>query len=74
MPKITIEKQIKITENVSEIRTSTYSIPQNIVVDGKTLYYDNYHKAYVGRDNSSISAEDYLKCEISKSKKNNPEK
>lgn len=72
MPRITIEKKIKITNKVFEIKTATYELPDSILYKNKVLDYDNYHRRYIDRkSNTYISAEDYLKIALNNKKKNN---
>ena len=64
MPRISIEKKIAITKNISEIKTITYDLPEKILYNDKVLSYDSYHKEYTDHNKESISALDYLKMEL----------
>lgn len=64
MPRISVEKKIPINNNIFEIKTMTYELPENIIYKGKYLSYDNYHKEYTDRKDFSISALDYLKIAL----------
>ena len=61
MPKITIEKLVRIAEDIYEVKEKTYVIPDKVIINDTILYYDNYHKAYISRsDDIWITASDYL--------------
>ena len=65
MPRITIEKKIKVTRSICEVKTITYDLPEQILYQGRILAYDSYHKEYTDRQNLFISAQDYLNMELS---------
>ena len=67
MPRISVEKKIPIKNNIFEIKTMTYELPENIVYKGKYMSYDNYHKEYTDRKDFSISVLDYLKIALNSS-------
>lgn len=60
MPRITLEKKMPIRNNIFEIKTYIYDLPENIVYKGRYLSYDNYHKEYTDRKDFAIRAVDYL--------------
>ena len=71
MPRISVEKKIPIKNNIFEIKTMTYELPENIVYKGKYLSYDNYHIEYTDRKDFSISVLDYLKIVLNSSNNQN---
>lgn len=70
MPRITIEEKLPIDDDLSEIKETTYDLPEKILVDGELMSYDSYHKSYVGHQDSSITAIDYIKMKLNKKKTN----
>ena len=66
MPRITIESKINVADSVNEIKTTTYEIPNTIVLkkeDGQkeVLSYDSYHKCYTNGDGTHfVSAKEYV--------------
>ena len=65
MPRITIEDKRQLTNNVSEVITKTFDLPEQIICKGKTLNYDSILGVYTNDDAGiSVSPEDYLKQEL----------
>lgn len=69
MPRVTIEKEVKVTDGICEIKQYTYNIPEMIIYKGIVLSWDSYHRCYVSRSNSMIvSPEEYIEAKLKERK------
>lgn len=64
MPQISVEVKNYITDNLYEVKTTTYEIPRQIVCNNQILHYDAYRQEYTNNTNLSISALDFINAEI----------
>ena len=67
MPKISLEKKTKIDADIYKIENVVYELPEKIVYNGKLLWYDSYHRAYMDGE-TCIKAIDYLEERLNESK------
>ena len=69
MPRVTIEKEVKVIDGISEVKQYTYNIPEMISYKGVILSWDSYHRCYVSRSNSMIvSPEEYIGFKLKEKK------
>ena len=69
MPRVTIEKEVKVIDGISEVKQYTYNIPEMISYKGVILSWDSYHRAYVSRSNSMmVPAEEYIDAKLNEKK------
>ena len=74
MPRITIEEKIPVTDRISQVKTTTYELPNSIVYNNETLYFDAYYQSYTNNKDVIISAVNYLNMILkTKNKQNNSE-
>ena len=67
MPRITLERKVKVGNNIYKIKTETYELPEQILYMGQLLSYDSYHKEY-SNSNFSIPAKYYLEIMLKQHK------
>lgn len=71
MARITIEKKIPVGDGVYEVKQTEYILPNNITYKGEYMSYDSHHQGYLSMHKDSfVSATEYVKYVLSKSKEN----
>lgn len=69
MPRITIEKKVKVSENVYEIKSKTFELPRSISFNGVYMTYNKERQAFESLNKFySLPAEVYIQNEINKNK------
>ena len=64
MARITLERKVKVDENIHEIKTVTYEIPDKIVFNDLELEYDPNTRNYTDHKFTQLPAIKYLKIRL----------
>jgi len=66
MPIYSIDTKVQITENIVEIKTNTYELPDRLNYQGVDYVYDGSFGVYRSADDSIIKPMEYIRAELTR--------